>query len=192
MHGAGAAAQLGAVSAPAEKEFWSQFIISNVICCLGIENYYLFDFLRRVQMKTKLSQLVVVTLFVSSLAVTSCGGPREYEAYSLDQEICKNTQRNDYIKVSGVLKLPETVLVSGKQVRVLLVEDINQDQSWLGLLIDIGEGSNQMESLPENYRLDDFIVRTDDGRIIGHGVYVTISGRMESAINCELDVEKIE
>jgi hypothetical protein len=144
------------------------------------------------QMKTELSQLVIVILFVLSLTATSCGGPHEYEAYSLDQEICKNAQRNDYIQVSGVLKLPGTVLVRDKQIRVLLVEDINQDQPWLGLLIDIGKGNNQMERLPENYRLDDFIVRTDDGRAIGHGANVTVSGRMESTIECDLDVEKIE
>ena len=143
-------------------------------------------------MKTKLPQWAVVVSVALSLALTSCGGPREYEAYSLDQEICKNTQRNDYIKVSGVLKLPGTVLTSHKQIRVLLVEDINQDQPWLGLLIDVGKGNNQMESLPENYGLDDFAVRTDDGRVIGHGARVTISGRMESTANCELDVEKIE
>jgi hypothetical protein len=151
-----------------------------------------FRLLKEAQMKAKLSQLVVIVLFVLALAVTSCGGPREYAAYSLDQEICKNTQRNDYVQVSGVLKLPDVVLVGNKQMRVLLVQDLSQDQPWLGLLIDVGKGNNQMEPLPENYTLDDFVVRTDDGRMIGHGANVTVSGRIESTINCELEVEKIE
>ena len=138
----------------------------------------------------KLKPLLWITLL--SLALASCGGPREYTPASLDDDICKTIQRNARIQVSGVLKLPGVVLVVQKQTRVLMVKDLSQDQPWLGLLIRHGTGNNRMEPLSEDYRRADFVVKADDGREIGHGTPVTIYGRMEDTANCNLAVERIE
>jgi hypothetical protein len=80
----------------------------------------------------------------------------------------------------------------GKAIRLNRKEndDVNPDQPLLLLRINKGKGKNRMEPLPDNYTLGDFKVHTADGRIVGHGDAVTISGRYISG--CTLTVDVVE
>ena len=136
----------------------------------------------------KRSILIVGVCILLVLGVVGCEAP-EYNEYNTLEELCKAAEHNEHVKVSGVLKLPETV-ISDDWYHVLLVEDISQDQPWLGLRISKGKSNNRMEPLPDNYTYDDFKVHTDDGRIVGHGDAATVSGRYMSG--CSLIVDVIE
>jgi len=132
--------------------------------------------------------LSMIALYILFLGMVGCSAP-EYNEYSTLSELCEQAEHNEHVKISGVLKLPEIVIYDDRYL-IQLVEDLGQDQSPLLLRIGKGKGKSRMEELPEDYTYDDFKVHTADGRIVGHGDAVTISGRYLSG--CTLTVDVIE
>jgi hypothetical protein len=132
--------------------------------------------------------ILIVAICALLLGTLGCN-PTEYNTYDSLEELCEEAEHNELAQVSGVLKLPEIVTYDD-HYRVLLVENLSQDQPWLGLRLKKGKGKNRMESLPESYTYDDFKVHTADGGIVGHGSLVTVSGRYLSG--CDLTVYMIE
>ena len=127
------------------------------------------------------------------LGVTGCG-PREYKTYAL-ADFCDTAKAGEYVTVSGVLKIPETILVFDNTNGVLLVEDINQAQPFLRIGIQIGRGRNQMEKLTDNFTLEDIKIRTNEGQIVTQGDTVSISGFYGGSCiagNSAMKVELIE
>ncbi len=108
------------------------------------------------------------------LGLASCG-PREYKTYAL-ADFCDTANAGEYVTVSGVLKIPETVLEYEKTYSALLVEDINQPQPYMRIGIRIGNGNNQMQTLTDNFTLEDIVIRTDDGQIVTYGDAISVSG----------------
>lgn len=135
----------------------------------------------------KRSILVVATCALL-LGTLGCN-PTEYNSYDSLEKLCEVAEHNELAQVSGVLKLPEIVIYDD-HYHILLVENLSQDQPWMTLRIKKGKGKNRMESLPDTYTYDDFKVHTADGRIVGHGNMVTVSGRYLSG--CDLTVYIVE
>ena len=133
--------------------------------------------------------ILMVTICALLLGAVGCT-PTEYNAYDTLEELCESAEHNERVKVSGVLKLPESVIEHDNRYRVLLVVDINQDQPWMTLMIKEGKGKNRMQTLPESYTTDDFVVQTASGQTVGHGDAVTVSGQYLSG--CLMSVYVIE
>ena len=132
---------------------------------------------------------IIALLGLLLLAAAGCGGAKEYQEHAL-AEVCEAAEWGDHVQVSGILKLPATIIYRDGEYRLLLVEDLAQDQPWVGMNVKKGSGKNRMQPLADNYTFDDLAVRTADGRTVGHGDAVTVSGRYWSG--CEMDVERIE
>ena len=134
----------------------------------------------------KRSILMVATCALL-LGTMSCKPP-DYNEYSTLEELCEAAEHNERVKVSGVLKLPGAVIEHDNRYRVLLVMDINQDQPAMTPMIKEGKSKNRMQTLPESYTYADFVVQTADGRTVGHGDAVTISGQYLSGCLMSADV----
>jgi hypothetical protein len=127
------------------------------------------------------------------LGLTSCG-PREYKPYAL-AGFCDTAQGGEYVLVSGVLKIPETILEFDRTYGVMLVEDLNQAKPFVRIGIPIGKGKNEMQTLPDGFTLADIKIQTDDGQIVTYGDTVSVSGFYGGACgagNSEIDVMLIE
>ncbi len=132
--------------------------------------------------------MLIVAMYILFLGMVGCSPP-EYTEYDTLSELCEQAEHSEHVKVSGVLKLPEIVIYDDRYL-IQLVEDLNQEGSPLLLRISKGGGKNRMEALPENYTYDDFKVHTADGRVVGHGDAVVVSGRYFSG--CTLTVDVVE
>ena len=142
-------------------------------------------------MKKMLLLLFLIMMFL--LGVTSCG-PREYKPYALDG-FFDTAEAGEYVTVSGVLKIPETIMEFEKSYGLLLVEDLSLAQPYLRIGIPVGDGKNQMQTLPDGFTLADIQIQTNDGQAVTHGDAVSISGFYGGACgagNSEIDVILIE
>jgi hypothetical protein len=133
-------------------------------------------------------------LLVSALllGLTSCG-PREYKTYALEN-FCNTAQAGDYVRVSGVLKIPKTIMEYDGTYGLLLVKDLDQDQPYVRLGIPIGKGQNEMQTLVDNFTLEDIKIHTSDGSSVTQGDSVIISGFFGGACgagNSDIDVKLI-
>jgi hypothetical protein len=133
--------------------------------------------------------MLLVAICVLLLGMVGCE-PAEYNEYDTLEEVCEAAESSERVKVSGVLKLPTTVVEHDNRYRVLLVSALDQDKPAMTLMIKRGNGKNRMERLQEGYTYDDLIVHTADGRTVGHGDRVTISGKHLTL--CMTDVYVIE
>ena len=132
--------------------------------------------------------ILLVTIYILLLGMVGCKPP-QYNEYSTLSELCEEAEHNEHVKISGVLKLPEIVIYDDRYL-VQLVEELSQDQPSLLLRVNKGKSKNRMEPLPDDYTYDDFQVHTADGRTVGHGDAVTLSGRYLSG--CTLTVDVVE
>ena len=86
----------------------------------------------------------------------------------------------DRVSLSGYLYLPDKVTVEGDYTWVWLVKTSQYPvaDSEQKLILEIKEGSqpNQMQPLQIFYELSDLKIKTDDGKFIGHGDYIQVSG----------------
>ena len=141
----------------------------------------------------KRTMLFFLLSIVLLLAVTSCG-PREYKPYAIEG-FCDSAQAGEYVVVTGVLKIPETILEFEKSYGVMLVEDLNQAEPYVRIGIPIGNGKNEMQTLPDGFTLADIKIQTNDGQFVTLGDTVSISGFYGGACgagNSEIDVMLIE
>jgi hypothetical protein len=121
--------------------------------------------------------------------------------------ICSNLGRTTSIE--GILQLPkESACTSGGSpdwCTVHLVDVDREGYMVIGLNMQAGDydpGNNYMADLPMSYEIPDFRVRTQDGRLVGEGDLVKVTGQVTSPllgsasgeeINCSLEaVNKIE
>lgn len=125
--------------------------------------------------------------------IAGCG-PREYKPYSL-ADFCDQAQAGEYVRVSGMLKVPEKILSDDKTYGLLLVEDIAQPQPYLRIGVRIGDGNNRMQALPDGFTLDDIVIKADDGQLVTFGDKITVSGYFGGicgAGNADVKVDIIE
>ena len=141
----------------------------------------------------KLVHLILLLGMVLALGLASCG-PREYTSYAL-ADFCDAIEGGEYAAVSGVLKIPDTILEYDRSYGMLLVEDINQAQPYVRIGIPIGNNNNQMETIADNFTLEDIVIRTDDGQIVTHGDTISVSGFVGGSCgagNSDISVQLIE
>ena len=123
-------------------------------------------------MKRVIVMVLLGVVFI--LGAVGCG-PREYKTFTL-ADFCDEVESGDYATVSGVLKIPESILEFDRTYGLLLVEDLNQIQPYVRIGLSIGNRNNRMEAIPENFTMDDIKIRTNDGQIVTHGDTVSVSG----------------
>jgi hypothetical protein len=137
----------------------------------------------------KLFFLLVLALL---LGLASCG-PSEYKPYALE-DFCDTAKSGEYVTVSGVLKIPETIMEYDGTYGLLLVKDLDQDQPYVRVGIPIGNGANEMQTISDNFTLADIQIQTDDGQSVTYGDPVSISGFFGGACgagNSDIDVKII-
>ena len=143
-------------------------------------------------MRRNIMVLLSSALFL--LGVVGGCGPREYKTYAL-ADFCDAAKAGEYVTVSGIVKIPENILVFDNTNGILLVEDINKAQPFLRIGIPIGRGRNHMERLTDNFTLEDIKIHTNEGQIVTHGETVSISGFYGGSCiagNSAIKVERIE
>jgi hypothetical protein len=137
--------------------------------------------------------LFLLLVLALLLGLTSCG-PREYKTYALEA-FCDTAQAGEYVTVSGVLKIPETIMEYDRTYGLLLVEDLDQDQPYVRIGIPIGKGKNEMQSILVDFTLEDIQIQTDDGQSVTHGDAISVSGHFGGYCyvgNSDIDVKLIE
>ncbi|MCP4426974.1 MAG: hypothetical protein GY803_20990 [Chloroflexi bacterium] len=123
-------------------------------------------------MKRTILFLLLGTVFLLSAA--GCG-PREYTPYAL-ADFCDTVEGGKYATISGVLKIPDTIMEYDRSYGLLLVEDINQAQPSVRIGIPIGKKNNQMQTLTDDFTLEDIKIQTNDGQTVTHGDAISVSG----------------
>ncbi len=118
-------------------------------------------------------------------------------------------QYGQEIGIEGIIHLPDEIsCTSGGNPDWCTAQLIDTDRNgymMMGLNITLGEydpSANYMADLPNPYEVSDFKVRADNGKIIGEGDLVKITGTVTSPllgsttgqeINCSLDnISKVE
>jgi len=117
---------------------------------------------------------IIVLGLVIVLSLVSCG-PKEYVAHEIEG-FCDTAESGEYVTVTGVLKVPETIMEYDKTYGLNLVEDINQDQPRVRIGLKIGTKNNQMQTLQDNFTLEDIQILTNDGQTVTYGDWVSVSG----------------
>lgn len=141
----------------------------------------------------KRTLIIVLLDIVILLGLSSCG-PREYKPYNL-ADFCDIAQAGEYVTVSGVLKIPETIMEFDRTYGLLVVEDPDQPKPYVRIGIPIGKGKNEMQTLPEGFTMENIKIQAGDGKTVTHGDTVIISGFFGGACgagNSEIDVMLIE
>ena len=69
-------------------------------------------------------------------------------------QICDTTESGDYVTVSGVLEIPESIWETDKEYVVYLVEARGQQKSFIPIGIPIGSKNIQMQALTDNFTLE--------------------------------------
>ena len=131
-------------------------------------------------------------MMISALLVlTACGGPKEYVPYSMT-DLCATSSRADVI-VEGDLRLGD-VIVSENKYRIVLAETYDQPKPFLAIGVEIGDGNNQMAQIPDNFKLEDVKILTDDGQVVTDGDRVLVYGSYRGSCLSTLTVtvDKIE
>jgi hypothetical protein len=127
------------------------------------------------------------------LGLTSCG-PREYKPYALEG-FCDNAQAGEYVTVSGVLKIPETIMEYDRTYGLLLVEDLDQPKPFVRIGVPIGKGKNEMQTISDDFSLEQVKIQTNDGQSVTHGDIVSVSGHFGGYCyggNSDIDVKIIQ
>ena len=117
---------------------------------------------------------IAVLGLVLLLGLVSCG-PKEYIAYEIDG-FCDAVERGEYVTVTGVLRVPESIMEYDRTYGLLLVEELSQDQPRVRIGIKIGTRNNQMQTLQDNFTLEDIKILTNNGEMVTHGDRVKVSG----------------
>jgi len=96
------------------------------------------------------------------------------------------------VVLSGRLELPYRSTSFAGWISIGLVQGEEDDSESIQIWIRVGDGNNQMESLPKRYEQADLKVRTESGEVRGAGDFVTIVGSIYSAYDCsEIQVSTI-
>lgn len=98
--------------------------------------------------------------------------------------------------VSGLLFLPKWKIIGYPGWKGLdLKEIMEEDQLSLTILVEVGDGPNTMNSLPQYFTERDLVVRADQGQEIRHGHSVAVFGIPSfkpDTGRCEIRASKIE
>lgn len=140
-----------------------------------------------------MKRIILLLILALSLGLTSCG-PREYKPYALE-DFCDTAQAGEYVTVSGVLKIPETIMEYDRTYGLLLVEELDQPKPFVRIGVPIGKGKNEMQSISDDFTLEDIQIQTEDGQSVTHGDTVRISGHFGGYCyggNSDIDVMMIE
>lgn len=106
---------------------------------------------------------------------------------------------NKQVTISGYLTLPGAMNTTGATIDANLFEKPGQTDGFhIVATLPEGTGNNTVAKLEDNYKTEDFKIKTDNGEVIpGEGAYVKITGVLgskntASGIATLFNVKKIE
>ena len=123
-----------------------------------------------------------------------CADPR-YDSH-LDPETADEVMVR--VAVEGYLDVPRgaVTLCSDKTCPAVLLAAPGATDKALSISLDLGDGPAQMKALPDHFTEHDLVVHTTDGKTVGVGAKVRVSGKQLGTVkehSCQLvDVDRID
>jgi len=99
------------------------------------------------------------------------------------------------VSIEGYLTTPTTSYQTSNSAQLDFIERPNEFSSAFNFIlsVNVGDGKNEMKTLPDKYTSADIIVTGKNGEKIGAGDRVRITGKLNvSSDYCSLDCQEIE
>jgi hypothetical protein len=117
---------------------------------------------------------------LSSLVIflmTGCSQKLE-PAQSISWEDLNKAEYNQKrVVLDGYLKVPTSVMATDTMT-LPLHQDLQEESKKVTLSVKVGEGNNQAEMPPKNFKESDLKVRANDGAIIAANSRIRVSGKL--------------
>jgi hypothetical protein len=120
----------------------------------------------------------LIALSLAAFVFTACSqeAPTVGEAKDF-ASVCDRANDGKRVSVQGYLILPESF--TGDDSVVLRLHETDAfGGTPVGVQINFGTGANQVEMVPTEYSDDDLKVHLSDGRVVGFGEKVKVSGKV--------------
>lgn len=128
---------------------------------------------------TKYLQLTLCCLALAFISCSSDGPPTVGELKAFPT-VCDKTNDGKRMAVTGYLELPSTIKKREEEVSVSLW--LFEDNTYKGLpirvAVETGDTPNHLEKLPVTYSRNDMKLHLSDGKVVGYGTKVKVSGTM--------------
>ncbi|MBN1618763.1 hypothetical protein JW887_05495 [Candidatus Dojkabacteria bacterium] len=165
-----------------------------------------------VAQKKKPSVLVIVLIVLLVVGLLGCCGVVIFFLFFADSgsgwlpsgqevalsDVCSEDYDGKKVVLEGYVKLSDYVYCDSACELALYSRPNERGENYVTALVDIGDGSNQMDDLPSDFYIDDLVIRDNDGNEIGHNNYVKVTGYFtydnlsEDDPECSIAVDTIE
>jgi len=141
--------------------------------------------------------LLLATVFLCMFTI-NCGRTGARVTPVEFSKACSPENENKYVQVSGFLEDKGNIRCADRNsimdCNFLLIERPGSDKN-MNAYIHEGSGANNVEKLPNHYRKEDVKFHDSNGKIVGLGEKLNITGKMGVSTDlkaCFIDVTKIE
>ena len=127
-------------------------------------------------------------------AAMLCSDPR-YDSH-LDPKTAEEVMVR--VAVEGYLDIPRgmVTLCSDKTCPAVLLPAPGATDKGLSISLDLGDGPAEMKQLPDHFTEHDLVVHTTDGKTVGAGAKVRVSGKQLGSVKEHsgqlVDVDRID
>lgn len=145
-------------------------------------------------------KIITLTIIASVILTLGCGSPKPFEI----KDICAQAEGTKVI-TQGYLSLPKTIdtiqltkggaiTAVGYQLFLMTKADASGDSVKVTIWTTTKAEPNKIKPFSQNYTWNDLLVYTDDGKEVGAGKVIKITGETvaDSKTGCAVSVTKIE
>jgi hypothetical protein len=126
-----------------------------------------------------LKKRILITLLFGlvGLFITGCSQKMEPAQTISWEDLNKPEYQQQYVAVDGYLKIPKSIMANDTMT-LPLYKDAEDESQKVTLSVAVGDGNNQAELPPKDYKESDFKLRANDGTLVASNSRIKVSGRL--------------